>query len=78
MPGSSNSFYVNKAGIHFSKIKASDLILVTEQNIEELKKNPDIVESQLQLIFMEQFIKNFLMQNVYFMCTQNIQHELWH
>ena len=45
MPGSSNSFYVNKAGIHFSKIKASDLILVTEQNIEELKKNPDIVDS---------------------------------
>jgi len=45
VPGSSNSFYVNKAGIHFSKIKASDLILVTEQNIEELKKNPDIVDS---------------------------------
>ena len=45
VPGSSNSFYVNKAGIHFSKIKASDLILVTDKNIEELKKNPDIVDS---------------------------------
>ena len=29
VPGSSTDFYVNKAGIHFSQIKASDLILVT-------------------------------------------------
>ena len=29
VPGASD-FYVNKAGIHFSRIKASDLILVTK------------------------------------------------
>ena len=33
VPGSSGEFYVNKAGIHFSQIKASDLILVTNDNI---------------------------------------------
>ena len=41
--GSSN-FYVNKAGIHFSKIKASDLILVTKENIESLRSKPEIVD----------------------------------
>ena len=39
VPGSSTDFYVNKAGLHFSQIKASDIILVTKDNIEELKKN---------------------------------------
>ena len=43
VPGSSN-FYVNKAGIHFSKIKASDLILVTKENIESLRSKPEIVD----------------------------------
>ena len=43
VPGSSN-FYVNKAGIHFSQIKASDLILVTKENIESLRSKPDIVD----------------------------------
>ena len=43
VPGSSD-FYVNKAGIHFSRIKASDLILVTKKNKEQLKKNPEIVD----------------------------------
>ena len=33
VPGSSD-FYVNKAGIHFSRIKASDLILVTKENMD--------------------------------------------
>ena len=41
VPGSSTDFYVNKAGIHFSQIKASDLILVTKENINDLKKKPD-------------------------------------
>ena len=44
LPGSSTDFFVNKAGIHFSQIKASDLILVTKENIEKLKKKPEIVD----------------------------------
>ena len=43
VPGSTN-FYVNKAGIHFSQIKASDLILVTKENIENLRNKPEIVD----------------------------------
>ena len=43
VPGTSN-FYVNKAGIHFSQIKASDLILVTKENIEGLRNKPEIVD----------------------------------
>ena len=45
VPGSSTDFYVNKAGIHFSRIKASDLILVTKDNIEDLKTKPDVVDA---------------------------------
>ncbi len=45
VPGSSHDFYVNKAGIHFSQIKASDLILVTKENIEQLRNKPEIVDS---------------------------------
>ena len=44
VPGSSTDFYVNKAGLHFSQIKASDIILVTKDNIEELKQKPDLVD----------------------------------
>ena len=43
VPGSSD-FFVNKAGIHFSQIKASDLILVTKENIESLRNKPEIVD----------------------------------
>ena len=43
VPGSSD-FYVNKAGIHFSQIKASDLFLVTKENINELKNKPELVD----------------------------------
>ena len=43
VPESSN-FYVNKAGIHFSRMRASDLILVTKENKEELKNSPHIVD----------------------------------
>ena len=35
----SNNFYVNGSGMHFSAIKASDLILVEQNRIEEMKKN---------------------------------------
>ena len=44
VPGSTD-FYVNKAGIHFSKIRASDLILITKKNINEFIDKPEIVDS---------------------------------
>ena len=44
VPGATN-FYVNKAGIHFSQMKASDLILITKKNIDELKDKPELVDS---------------------------------
>ena len=34
----SDDFYVNGSGMHFSKIKASDLVLVEQNKIEEIKK----------------------------------------
>ena len=34
----SNDFYVNGSGMHFGTIKASDLILVEESKIQEIKK----------------------------------------
>ena len=43
VPGSTD-FYVNKAGIHFSRIKASDLILITKENIDKLRNKPEIVD----------------------------------
>ena len=43
VPGSSTDFYVNKAGVHFSQIKASDLILVTKENISDLKNKPELI-----------------------------------
>ena len=33
----SNSIYVNGSGMHFSTIKASELVLVEENKIEEIK-----------------------------------------
>ena len=39
IPGTSD-FYCNKAGIHFSRMKASDLILVTKENICLLYTSP--------------------------------------
>ncbi len=44
LPGSSTDFYVNKAGVHFSQIKASDLILVTKENINDLKNKPELID----------------------------------
>ena len=43
LPGSTD-FYVNRAGIHFSRIKASDLILVNEDNKKELQNKPEIID----------------------------------
>ena len=44
LPDSNGSFYVNGTGMHFSKIKASDLILVEGEKVEEMKKKPEIVD----------------------------------
>ena len=44
LPNSNEDFYVNGSGMHFSTIKASDLILIEQSKIEEMKKNPDLVD----------------------------------
>jgi ribulose-5-phosphate 4-epimerase/fuculose-1-phosphate aldolase len=40
----SNDFYVNGSGLHFSSIKASDMVLVDQNKIEEIKKKPELVD----------------------------------
>jgi|TARA_B110000037_G_C17070892_1_gene485807 ribulose-5-phosphate 4-epimerase/fuculose-1-phosphate aldolase len=40
----SNDFYVNGSGLHFSSIKASDMVLVEQDKIEEIKKKPELVD----------------------------------
>ena len=40
----SNDFYVNGSGLHFSSIKASDMVLVEQNKIEEVKKKPELVD----------------------------------
>mgnify|MGYP001449697167 FL=1 len=40
----SNDFYVNGSGLHFSSIKASDLVLVKQNKIEEIKNYPELVD----------------------------------
>jgi len=40
----SNDFYVNGSGMHFSSIKASDMVLVEQNKIEEIKKKPELVD----------------------------------
>ena len=44
LPGSNGSFYVNGTGMHFSKIKASDLVLIEEEKFQEMQNKPDIVD----------------------------------
>ena len=44
VPNSNEDFYINGTGSHFSSIKASDLVLVEQKNIEEIKKNPSLVD----------------------------------
>ena len=48
VPGSSD-FYVNKAGIHFSQMKASDLILITKENFIE---HPDKEKFFYSIVFV--------------------------
>ena len=36
-PDSSEDFYVNGSGVHFSTIKSSDLVLIEQSKINELK-----------------------------------------
>ena len=43
-PDSNGSFYVNGTGQHFSNIKASDLVLIEENNFEKMKNKPEIVD----------------------------------
>ena len=40
----SNDFYVNGSGLHFSSIKASDMVLVEQDKIDEIKKKPEVVD----------------------------------
>ena len=40
----SNDFYVNGSGLHFSSIKASDMVLVKQNKIDEIQKKPDLVD----------------------------------
>jgi len=44
LPGSNGSFYVNGTGMHFSKIKVSDLVLIEEEKFEEMQNKPEIVD----------------------------------
>ena len=44
VPGSDGDFYVNGTGMHFSNIKASDLVLIENKNFEKIKKKPEIVD----------------------------------
>ena len=43
-PNSNEDFYVNGTGMHFSSIKASDLFLVEQSKINELKNKPELVD----------------------------------
>ena len=44
-PNSNEDFYVNGSGMHFGRIKASNLVFVEQKKIEEIKKNPLLVDS---------------------------------
>ena len=43
-PDSSEDFYVNGSGMHFSSIKSSDLVLIEQSKINELKDKPELVD----------------------------------
>ena len=43
-PNSNGDFYVNGTGMHFSSIKASDLFLVEESKLNELKDRPELID----------------------------------
>ena len=44
VPGSNEDFYVNGSGMHFSTIKSSDLVLIEQSKINELKDKPELVD----------------------------------
>ena len=44
VPDSSEDFYVNGSGMHFSTIKSSDLVLIEQSRINELKDKPELVD----------------------------------
>ena len=47
VPDSNEDFYINGTGSHFSNIKASDLVLVEQKNIEEiLKKSEELMNTE--------------------------------
>ena len=43
-PDSSEDFYVNGSGMHFSTIKSSDLVLIEQSKINELKDKPELID----------------------------------
>ena len=43
-PDSNEDFYVNGSGMHFSTIKSSDLVLIEQSKINELKDKPELVD----------------------------------
>ena len=70
-PMSNGGFYVNGTGMHFSKIKASDLVHIEDKKFEEMKKKPEIVDPTAINIHGT-IHKKVPMQSVYFMFTQNM------
>ena len=70
-PDAGGGFYVNGTGMHFSKIKASDLVLIEDKKFEEMKNKPEIVDPTAINIHGT-IQKKFQMQSVYFMFTQNM------
>ena len=77
-PGSSEDFYVNGCGMHFSTIKASDLLLIEQSKMEEIKNKPEFVDPTA-LHIHGSIHKKVHTQNVYFMFFLNMQQlfQLW-
>jgi len=46
VPDSNEDFYLNGSGMHFSTIKASDLVLVEQNKIEEIKQLSEQILSE--------------------------------
>ena len=75
VPGSSTDFYVNKAGVHFSQIKASDLILVTKENINDLKNKPELIDPTA-INYSWYYSSKSSTCKMYFSCTLKIRNSL--
>ena len=48
LPNSNTDFYVNGSGMHFSTIKASDLVLIEQNKVEEVKKLSEQILAELK------------------------------